>query len=212
MKVIRDRFKSWPVTGVVLGMVALGIMGVAYWSSVQDRERYLQSRNFRLLADLSSQVSNLIENRARIFRDTVGDPRVRDEGAWGWQDEATRLMRGAGGRADVQNDLAHAVDRVAEARQLAAHRPGTEGIPRGGRERRYVPLGQLGASSRQPARVAHAVAPRRRPRQRLPGKARHGSLRHARARRAERTRRVRRGPPRRRNARDVGRRDSARAG
>ena len=59
MKAIGDRFKSLPVTGVVLGMVALGILGVAYWSNVQDRERYLQSRNFRLLADLASQVSNL---------------------------------------------------------------------------------------------------------------------------------------------------------
>ena len=105
MKVIGDRFKSLPVTGVVLGMVALGILGVAYWSNVQDRERYLQSRNFRLLADLASQVSNLIENRARIFRDTVGDPRVQAAEPWQWLDRATAQMRAAG----AENDLAHAV-------------------------------------------------------------------------------------------------------
>ena len=96
MNVIGDRFKSLPVTGVVLGMVALGILGVAYWSNVQDRERYLQSRNFRLLADLASQVSNLIENRARIFRDTVGDPRVQAAEPWQWLDRATAQMRAAG--------------------------------------------------------------------------------------------------------------------
>jgi hypothetical protein len=110
MKVNRDRFKSWPVTAVVLGLAALAALGVAYWSNVQDRERYLQSRNFRLLSDLASQTANLIENRARIFRDTIGDPRVQapaswKEGAESWQDEAASLLRTEG----LADDLARAV-------------------------------------------------------------------------------------------------------
>lgn len=105
MKVIRDRFRSWPVTGTVLGLAALAALGLAYWSSVQDRERYLQSRNFRLLADLASQVSNLVENRARIFRDTLGESDVQSAGPWQWQDEAAALMR----RPGVETDLRHAV-------------------------------------------------------------------------------------------------------
>lgn len=108
MRVIRDRFKSWPVTGTVLALVVLGILGAAYWSNVQDRERYLQSRNFRLLSDLASQVSNLIDNRARILRDTVGEPRVQAAGPWQWHDQATRLMRPPG-PSGAESDLAHAV-------------------------------------------------------------------------------------------------------
>lgn len=112
MKVTRDGVKTWPVTGFVLGLVALGVLGLAYWSSVLDRERYFQSRNFRLIADLASQTSNLIDNRARIFRDSVGDPRVHeleDENSQGrppWHDLAARLIRDTTG---AESDLARAV-------------------------------------------------------------------------------------------------------
>ena len=103
MKVNRDRLKNWPVTGVVLGLAALAALGIAYWSNVQDRERYLQSRNFRLLSDLASQTSNLIENRARIFRDTIGDPRVQ----WAayWQEEAASLLRTEGLAGDLSRGV-----------------------------------------------------------------------------------------------------------
>lgn len=96
MRVIRDRFNSWPVTGAVLGLAALAALGLAYWASVQDRERYLQSRNFRVLAELASQISNRIDNRARILRDTVGEPSVQTAATSSWQSQALTSMRAAG--------------------------------------------------------------------------------------------------------------------
>ncbi len=66
-----DALKSLPVAGALLSLAALAALGLAYWGSVVDRQHYLQSRNFRLLAVLASQTENLIDNRARIFRDAM---------------------------------------------------------------------------------------------------------------------------------------------
>jgi hypothetical protein len=76
MKVSPAAWKNWHVTGALLGVVALSALGAAYWSNVTDRERYLQSRNFRLLAVLASQTSNVIDNRARLARDVIADREV----------------------------------------------------------------------------------------------------------------------------------------
>src|SRR5262245_9889456 len=97
MKVTQDRVKTWSVTGIVLSLVALMVGGLAYWSNVLERERYFQSRNFRVVAELASQTSNLIENRARIFRDTIGDSRVHASAVLqgsAWQGIASGLLRG----------------------------------------------------------------------------------------------------------------------
>ncbi len=66
MRFNSDGMKSWPVAGVVLGLVLTGALSLAYWEHYQDQQRYLQRRNFRLLSVLASQVGNLVDNRARI--------------------------------------------------------------------------------------------------------------------------------------------------
>ncbi len=71
MKVSMNAWRSWPIKGAVLGVVALTALGLAYWSNVQDRERYLQSRNFRVLAVLARQTEELLENRSRVYREAI---------------------------------------------------------------------------------------------------------------------------------------------
>ena len=219
MKVNRDRGKTWPVTGFVLGLVAVITLGLAYWSNVLDRERYFQSRNFRLLADLASQTSNLIENRGRIFRDTVGDPRVhepaggraQEEGPT-WQDVASALMRDTG----VESDLSRAVIVSPAAKAYAAHRPGAQELSswrsRGdgpSLEVSWVPPfgSQPALSMRLPASAT--------PGQYVQAEAGHGRVRHAGARHTGRPGRIRRRPSRVGDAgyvRDRDSPDSARKG
>jgi hypothetical protein len=43
--------RNLPIAGTLPGFVAIAALGLAYWGNVTSRERYLQSRNFRLLAD-----------------------------------------------------------------------------------------------------------------------------------------------------------------
>ena len=69
---MKDAWKNWPVMGGLLGTIAVAAIGLAYWSNVQDRERYLQSRNFRLLAVLARQAEQLLENRTRGVRPGLG--------------------------------------------------------------------------------------------------------------------------------------------
>src|SRR5688572_11389709 len=109
MTLTRD--KTWPVTGIVLGVILLVVLGLGYWSNVLERERYFQSRNFRFIGELASQTSSLIENRARTFRESVSDSRVHAPGVVGdqsgrsWQDVVLGSMRAAG----LESDLARAV-------------------------------------------------------------------------------------------------------
>ena len=85
MNVSPDALKRWPVVGGVLTLILLAALSLAYWDNYQDRQRYLQSRNFRLLAVLAGQTENLIETRARIVREALGNARTigkSDAAAW----------------------------------------------------------------------------------------------------------------------------------
>ena len=64
---MKNAWKNWPVMGAALGVVIVSALGLAYWSNVKDREHYLQSRNFRLLAVLARQTEQLFENRSRVY-------------------------------------------------------------------------------------------------------------------------------------------------
>ena len=59
-KVGSDALRNLPVVGTLLGLVAVAALGLAYWSNVTGRERYLQSRNFRLLADVAEQTQTIL--------------------------------------------------------------------------------------------------------------------------------------------------------
>jgi hypothetical protein len=73
MNVSPDALKRWPVVGGVLTLMLLAALAVAYWQNYQDRQRYLTSRNFRLLSVLASQTGNLLDTRARIVRDGLAN-------------------------------------------------------------------------------------------------------------------------------------------
>ena len=100
MKVARD--KTWPVTGIVLGLVLLMVLALASWSNVLERERYFQSRNFRFVGELASQTASLIENRARMLRESISDSRVHapsgveDQSEMSWRELVLVSMRRAG--------------------------------------------------------------------------------------------------------------------
>ncbi len=68
---MKDAWRSFPVMSVALAVAAVSALGLAYWSNVKDREHYLQSRNFRLLAVLARQTEQVIENRSRVFKEQV---------------------------------------------------------------------------------------------------------------------------------------------
>lgn len=80
MKVSTNAWKNGPVLGTMLGLVALSALGLAYWSNVQDRERYLQSRNFRLLADMVEQTDALLADADQMLRRAirVSDPTTEE--------------------------------------------------------------------------------------------------------------------------------------
>lgn len=68
---MKQSWKNWPVAGAVIGMTVVSALAVVYWSSVKDREQYLQSRNFRLLAVLARQTEQLIESRSRVYGENI---------------------------------------------------------------------------------------------------------------------------------------------
>lgn len=68
---MKQSWKNWPVTGSVLGVAIVSGLGLLYWSNVADREHYLQSRNFRLLAVLARQTEQLIDNRSRVYKENI---------------------------------------------------------------------------------------------------------------------------------------------
>ncbi|MCC7123454.1 MAG: cache domain-containing protein [Acidobacteria bacterium] len=77
-----DALKRWPVG--LLGVFVLAALGYAYWDSYQAQQHYLQSRNFRLLSVLASQVDQLINARARIVRNVVMARQTADPRAEPW--------------------------------------------------------------------------------------------------------------------------------
>src|SRR5262245_29335601 len=103
-----NRDGTWPVTGIVLGVVLLMVLGLAYWSNVLERERYFQSRNFRFIGELASQTQSLIENRARIFRESASEQVpgvVGNRSGRSWRDAVLTSMSAA----SLESDLARAV-------------------------------------------------------------------------------------------------------
>jgi len=95
MNLSPDALKRWPVVGGVLTLLLLAALAVAYWENYQDRHRYLQSRNFRLLSVLASQAGNLLDTRARIVRDALaiepkGEQKDEPKAAAAWVTKAVK--------------------------------------------------------------------------------------------------------------------------
>jgi hypothetical protein len=113
---MRDAWKNLPVMGAGLGLVAVSALGLAYWSNVQDREHYLQSRNFRLLAVLARQTEQLVENRGRVFREAVAVtlPAMKPNGQWtAWRGRQRRAFRASQRDPTAIEELAGGEARVA---------------------------------------------------------------------------------------------------
>ena len=70
-KVGSDALRNLPVVGTLLGLVAIAALGLAYWGNVTSRERYLQSRNFRLLGDVAEQTQTMLYDSEQIVRRTI---------------------------------------------------------------------------------------------------------------------------------------------
>src|SRR5687767_3804322 len=74
MQLTLGTFKGLRFAGALLLLIVGLILGLAYWSSVEQHRRYLTSRNFRLLAVLAKQTQNLIDGQGRIFSGLLADP------------------------------------------------------------------------------------------------------------------------------------------
>ena len=70
-KIGSDALRNLPVVGTLLGLVAIAALGLAYWGNVTSRERYLQSRNFRLLADVAEQTQTMLYDSEQIVRRSI---------------------------------------------------------------------------------------------------------------------------------------------
>ena len=66
-----DKLRNVPVAGTLLGIVAIAALGLAYWGNVTGRERYLESRNFRLLGDIAEQTQALLYDSEQIIRRSI---------------------------------------------------------------------------------------------------------------------------------------------
>lgn len=66
-----DAFRNVPVAGTLLGVVAIAALALAYWGNVTGRERYLQSRNFRLLGDVAEQTQAMLNDSEQMVRGDV---------------------------------------------------------------------------------------------------------------------------------------------
>ena len=73
MKFSGSAFTRLRFTGILLLLATVMIAGVIYWQSVEQRQQYLTSRDFRLLSVLAPQVQNLFDGHARIFQAAVED-------------------------------------------------------------------------------------------------------------------------------------------
>jgi hypothetical protein len=79
MEIRTDLLRRLPIAGTALLMAAACAIGLVYWTTVQQQQRYLASRNFRLLATLAGQTQNVLSNNARLVLNRLGTPR---EGMW----------------------------------------------------------------------------------------------------------------------------------
>lgn len=64
---MKDSWKNWPIRGAVVGVALVAALGFIYRNSVNDREHYLESRNFRLLSVVARQTEQLIDARSRVY-------------------------------------------------------------------------------------------------------------------------------------------------
>ena len=65
-KIGPDTLRTLPFAGMLLGIVAIAALALAYWGNVTSRQHYLQSRNFRLLADVAEQAQTIMSDSQRI--------------------------------------------------------------------------------------------------------------------------------------------------
>src|SRR5687767_11634246 len=72
-KIGPDTLRNLPVVGTLLGIVAIAALGLAYWGNVTSRERYLESRNFRLLSDVAEQTQTMLYDSEQIVRRSICD-------------------------------------------------------------------------------------------------------------------------------------------
>ena len=142
-KVGSDALRNLPVVGTLLGLVAVAALGLAYWSNVTGRERYLQSRNFRLLADVAEQTQTILfdaeqklnrnirianPNEKNVGADSATDRVVDKTIAEGWAREATSLLQPQ--QRSKAPDIAAVDRRIAPVelwRGVAAIQPGASG-------------------------------------------------------------------------------------
>ena len=119
-----DAFRNVPVAGTLLGVVAIAALGLAYWGNVTNRERYLQSRNFRLLGDVAEQTQAMLYDSEQIVRGNilrtvarlkaeklkqqgiVWDPQLNEEASLEWAQAVVRQQAPSGGSRDEGGDQA----------------------------------------------------------------------------------------------------------
>ena len=70
-KMNSDAFRNVPVAGTLLGVVAIAALALAYWGDVSNREKYLQSRNFRLLGDVAEQTQAMLYDSEQMIRGNI---------------------------------------------------------------------------------------------------------------------------------------------
>lgn len=100
-----DAFRNVPVAGTLLGVVAIAALTLAYWGNVTGRERYLQSRNFRLLGDVAEQTQVMLYDSEQIVRGNVlraaknskiSDRKLSKDVAQAWAHEVAHLLEPKG--------------------------------------------------------------------------------------------------------------------
>ncbi len=75
MAIRTSLLRQLPIAGTSLLLAGACAIGFAYWTTVEQQQRYLGSRNFRLLATLGGQTENVLANHARVIRNRLGTPR-----------------------------------------------------------------------------------------------------------------------------------------
>ena len=73
MQLTLGSFKGLRYAGALLLLTLGSILGITYWHSVSQHQRYLASRNFRLLTVLATQTQSVIDGQGRIFSTLLAD-------------------------------------------------------------------------------------------------------------------------------------------
>ncbi len=67
--------RAFPVlrlAGAVLGVIALGAAGIAYWVFVSQQRQYLIGRDFRVLSNLAVQIDKTVQLEAEVVANAAG--------------------------------------------------------------------------------------------------------------------------------------------